>query len=161
MYHDAMESKAAVRKRLLRRRRHMSAREVQRVSDVVARQVLQAVDWSKVRQVHIYTKLPGENEIDTAPLERLLGEHFPAIRIEKGMPAKSPPEPKGAYDVVIVPLVGFDARGHRLGFGSGWYDRFLAAQPQAKKIGLAYSWAEVEHLPNEAHDVPLDGVIAA
>jgi len=62
-------------------------------------------------------------------------------------------------DVVIVPLVGFTAAGHRLGQGGGHYDRWLDAHPQVPAIGLAWDCQIVEELPIEAHDRPLRAVV--
>jgi len=60
--------------------------------------------------------------------------------------------------VVLVPLLAFDAEGHRLGYGGGYYDRALErANPRA--IGIAYAGQEVEKLPREGHDHPLDLVV--
>lgn len=64
-------------------------------------------------------------------------------------------------DVVLVPLLAFDGRGGRLGYGAGWYDRTLARLRTSKKvvaIGLAYSAQEVETVPADPHDQVLDGI---
>lgn len=62
-------------------------------------------------------------------------------------------------DVLFVPLVGFDDNGGRLGQGGGHYDRWLAANPDATAIGLAWDCQLVEHLPGEAHDQLLRAVV--
>lgn len=62
-------------------------------------------------------------------------------------------------DVVLVPLVGFTADGHRLGQGGGHYDRWLAANPSVPAVGLAWDCQLVDSLPTEPHDVRLRGVI--
>ena len=62
-------------------------------------------------------------------------------------------------DVVFVPLVGFTERLERLGQGGGHYDRWLAAHPNAKAIGLAWDVQLCDNLPLEPHDMRLDGVI--
>jgi 5-formyltetrahydrofolate cyclo-ligase len=69
--------------------------------------------------------------------------------------------------LVLVPLLGFDARGHRLGWGKGYYDRYLAQRAAAAKppagrpfaVGVAFASQQVPAIPNEAHDVPLDAVL--
>ena len=61
-------------------------------------------------------------------------------------------------DLVIVPLLAFDRGGGRLGFGRGYYDRFLAGC-SCPKAGLAYSLQEVERVPREPHDCSLDIII--
>ncbi len=64
-------------------------------------------------------------------------------------------------DCIITPLLGFDANGHRLGYGKGYYDRYFASEVgrQAQRIGLAFACQQVERLPNDAHDIPLHAVI--
>lgn len=65
--------------------------------------------------------------------------------------------------LVLVPLLGFDATGHRLGWGKGYYDRFLAgagagtARPLA--VGIAFACQQVAAIPSEPHDVRLDAVL--
>ncbi|GAB4268718.1 MAG: 5-formyltetrahydrofolate cyclo-ligase [Pararhodobacter sp.] len=64
--------------------------------------------------------------------------------------------------VVIVPLVGFDARGYRLGYGGGFYDRTLAGLRAAGPLlalGYAYDAQELPEVPIDAHDQRLDGVV--
>jgi len=61
--------------------------------------------------------------------------------------------------LIIVPVVGFDVSCNRLGYGGGYYDRFLQQVPNAKKIGIAFSLQEVESIPIEKTDIPLDGII--
>ena len=64
--------------------------------------------------------------------------------------------------ILLVPLLAFDARGHRLGYGGGYYDRtldYLRANSTVRAIGVAYAGQEVKELPREAHDHALDAVI--
>ncbi|NSL93808.1 5-formyltetrahydrofolate cyclo-ligase [Acetobacter syzygii] len=62
-------------------------------------------------------------------------------------------------DLVLVPLLGFDRAGHRLGYGGGYYDRTLAALPHATSIGYAPSTQEVGHLPCGPYDQPLSCIV--
>ncbi|TAE32789.1 MAG: 5-formyltetrahydrofolate cyclo-ligase [Alphaproteobacteria bacterium] len=61
--------------------------------------------------------------------------------------------------VCIVPLLGFDRRGARLGYGKGYYDQYLARHPQIIPIGVAFSCQEVHNIPVEAHDQRLHHII--
>lgn len=64
-----------------------------------------------------------------------------------------------AIDLVLVPGVAFDAQGHRLGRGKGYYDRFLPRIPQAYKIGVCFAYQFVENVPTEPFDIRMDEVI--
>lgn len=61
-------------------------------------------------------------------------------------------------DLILVPGLAFDERGHRLGYGKGYYDRFLK-ETEAFKIGMAFTEHVLKELPIEPHDVPLDLII--
>jgi 5-formyltetrahydrofolate cyclo-ligase len=69
-----------------------------------------------------------------------------------------------ALDVILMPLLAFDAAGNRLGTGGGWYDTslaFLRAGPRPARpllVGVGYGFQQVDHVPAEAWDVPLDYV---
>ena len=63
-----------------------------------------------------------------------------------------------APDVLLVPLLAFDAAGHRLGYGGGYYDRTLAALPGARTLGCAYAAQQVETVPAGPHDIRLQAV---
>lgn len=60
---------------------------------------------------------------------------------------------------VLVPLLAFDASGHRLGYGGGYYDRTFEALPRMRLIGVAYSGQEWSAIPREAHDHRLDLIV--
>jgi 5-formyltetrahydrofolate cyclo-ligase len=65
-------------------------------------------------------------------------------------------------DLLLVPLLAFDRRGHRLGYGAGYYDRSLAAlraERPVRAIGLAYAAQAVDAVPAAAEDQPLDGIV--
>jgi 5-formyltetrahydrofolate cyclo-ligase len=66
--------------------------------------------------------------------------------------------PPDAFDLVIVPGLAFDHHGNRIGFGGGFYDRFLAGL-RAAKVGIAYGFQQGETLPTESHDVKLDWLV--
>ena len=62
-------------------------------------------------------------------------------------------------EVLFMPLVGFTAKGDRLGQGGGYYDRYLAAHPQTVAIGMAWDVQEVPELPTELHDMRLSAIV--
>ena len=76
-----------------------------------------------------------------------------------GVPAPLPLSDTVTPDLILTPLLAFDAAGSRLGQGGGYYDRTFAALPEATRIGVAYAGQEVGRLEIEAHDVRLHGVL--
>ena len=79
-----------------------------------------------------------------------------------GLRGPPPTQPLVAPDLVITPLLAFQADGLRLGQGGGYYDRALAALRADKPVvvlGLAYSGQRVENLPHEPHDQRLDAIL--
>ena len=81
---------------------------------------------------------------------------------EAGFGTLAPSElaPKAEPDIVIMPLLGFDKMGTRLGYGGGYYDRTLAKmRKKPMLVGLAFAAQELDAIPREAHDVPLDAIV--
>lgn len=74
-----------------------------------------------------------------------------------GTPRPCRPQPCEPADcgLIVVPLLGFDRRGYRLGYGKGYYDKLLAAVPALPAVGVAFAAQELPHIPDEPHDVPL------
>ncbi len=62
-------------------------------------------------------------------------------------------------DVVIVPGIAFDKKGDRLGYGMGFYDRFLSKAAKAQHIGLAYEFQILDHMDSEGHDVRVGSIV--
>jgi 5-formyltetrahydrofolate cyclo-ligase len=62
-------------------------------------------------------------------------------------------------DVILTPLLGFDRALNRLGQGAGHYDRVFAASPDALRVGIAWSVQQVDELPVDPWDIPLDAVL--
>ncbi|MFK8250324.1 5-formyltetrahydrofolate cyclo-ligase [Ancylobacter terrae] len=173
---------------VLRRRAALDA-EARRGAAVAAAE--HAVQWlGAVADETIALFAPIGSEIATAPLaERLrAGGARLALPVVVGMedplqfrfwdadvpliasrgpgkmaiPAPPADAPIMEPDIVFVPLAAFDARGHRLGYGAGHYDRTLAKLRAAKRIeaiGYAFAVQELSRLPDEPHDERLDAVI--
>lgn len=76
--------------------------------------------------------------------------------------SRFPIVPAEALDMVVVPLVAFDRTGARLGYGGGCYDRYLPTlSPACQIIGIAFDEQRVDHVPTDAHDLPLPNIISA
>jgi len=74
------------------------------------------------------------------------------------------PEPQnnpytGEFDLIVVPGMAFDKKGHRLGRGRGYYDRFLAKHSHTHTIGICFDFQLVPEVPAEPHDHPVNEVL--
>jgi 5-formyltetrahydrofolate cyclo-ligase len=77
------------------------------------------------------------------------------------------PEPIGSeipadakdVDTIILPMLGFDRVGGRIGYGAGYYDRFLSKNPDLRKIGVAFACQEFDGLPVDENDIRMDVII--
>ena len=76
-----------------------------------------------------------------------------------GMHEPAESAPRVTPDVLLVPLLAFDSKGTRLGYGGGFYDRTLHALAAKRAIGIAFAGQEADELPYHAHDHPLDAVV--
>ncbi len=145
------------------------------------REVLETAQWRRARTVMLYHALP--DEVDVQPLLReawQAGKHvlLPVVKgnemvvrlVEPSTPfccgAYGIMEPEGEdftdyvqIDLIIVPGMAFDAQGHRLGRGKGYYDRFLPLAPNAYKLGVCFPYQFVDAVPVEQYDQRMDGVI--
>lgn len=111
------------------------------------------------RRVYVPRVAPGDPLLHLHPypchLETL---SFGLRQPVAGEPALSPGAIDASVDVALLVGLGFDRRGYRLGYGRGFFDRFLAARP-FPAIGLAYALQLLDRLPVGAHDVPMRVVV--
>ena len=88
----------------------------------------------------------------------------PSVLVESTFSVPEPvgseiPASPGDIQLVVVPMLAFDHNGHRLGYGAGYYDRFLSCHPHMKKIGIAFSCLEVPEIPGDENDVAMDLIV--
>lgn len=75
-------------------------------------------------------------------------------------PVADGPEADDPTALILMPGLAFDPQGHRCGYGGGFYDKWLAAHPGHPLLALCYGFQLLDHLDTDAHDVPVDYVIA-
>lgn len=181
---DTYTHKQALRRELRARRLRVSGDR--RAARQAARHALTLLRALRVRRIGVYldygSELPTGALIDAlrragvrVAVPRILGpgtmrfewlRHDAALRRNRygiAEPARHGTRARRAeLDAIILPLLGFDARGTRLGTGGGYYDRWLARPRSAQRpryLGYAYAIQQVDLLPREPWDVPLDAVI--
>lgn len=150
--------KATLREQHLSARRRLTDEQASEHAAAIARRLQDFVIWEEVGRLHVYRSRPEWHEVDTSWLESYIAANWPHVELTTGDISHTALLPEESYDVIIVPLVAFDEQCNRLGLGGGWYDRFLAMQPQAQTIGLAYELQYAPSLPTEPHDIALDHV---
>ena len=118
--------------------------------------------FAAMARFHKQTALPCVTEKKTLQF-RQWQEGDPLVRHTLGMLEPAPTAPVMIPDIILVPLLAFDGDGYRLGYGQGYYDRTMAAmrrfEAPPKFIGVAFSVQEVDQVPTDAHDAPLDGIL--
>lgn len=177
--------KASLRGEALARRAAMGAAARAAASAQAAAHALTALGRVSGRIVALFA--PFRDEIDTAPLARLLwsagAQLVLPVVISRDAPllfrawnADDTLVPTGAYAIptpseqapervpqdLIVPLAAFDRAGFRIGYGAGHYDRTLALLRAARPVrafGFAFACQETARVPAEPHDEPVDGMI--
>ena len=98
-------------------------------------------------------------DVSTAPFIAHPTRAFVATDIDSN---RCPIMPAAELDIVVVPLVAFDRAGARLGYGGGCYDRYLpTVAPECLIVGIAFDEQRVDHVPTDAHDLPLPNIVSA
>ncbi len=184
------DPKAALRREVLARRREAHAADREAGGETGEEAALAARDHFLAARLHTGARVisgyrPIRAELDPTPLMQALHAaghrlcvpviegpglplrfrawHPDAAMIEGAFGAEVPAEGDWLEpDLLVVPLVAFDAEGRRLGYGGGFYDRTLAdlrARGRTLAIGLAYGAQEAAAVPDEATDQRLDAVV--
>ena len=164
--------KVNLRKQCLEKRNALNEEEIINKSHLICHKLIKLLD----KNLQIMSYIPIKNEVDTSLLEDYFKDiAYPVILDNYEMEARISNEmiknkygilePKNGkllniedLDVIIIPIVGFDLNMHRIGYGKGYYDRFLK-NINAKKIGLAYECQKVDHIDIDENDIKLDLII--
>lgn len=175
--------KTELRREIRARKRAMTEEEIETRSAKLARLFFASEAYQKAKTIYGY--LPYNQEVRTVPmLERALkdgkkvavpkvyGEKMKFLYLDDlsavakgyaGIPEPIADEPV-AHDetaLVLMPGLAFDPQGHRIGYGGGFYDKFLAAEPHHPTLALCYEFQMLPKLDVEDHDIPVDTVLWA
>lgn len=181
----ARAEKAGIRRRMLAARLALGADERRARSARVAARVAELPAWRSARRVHAYVGAVG-GEVETEPLlqgalargvevvcPRVEGREIASYRVDdlaglvpgpRGLREPSPDPARlvdpSTFDLVLVPGLAFDRAGGRIGFGAGYYDRFLAGlADRTATVGLAFSLQLLDRVPQTEADVPVDWIV--
>lgn len=115
--------------------------------------------WEEGKTVCIPTCFPKTKEMvfyEYTPETKMTSSYFGLLEPD---PLESTVVHKEAIDLIIVPGVCFDQRGYRIGYGGGYYDRYLADY-HGITLALSLSVQQVDHLPAEPHDIPVSIMVS-
>ena len=177
--------KQELRTYYLQKRKALSTNDLSRYSQLLCDLFFKHVDISNVKVIHTFLPIEKNREVDTRFIIDRIKKYHPGVRISVPKVQSSDnsltshflddnstlrnngwgiPEPSGdevmppqEIDVVITPLIVFDRNGQRIGYGKGFYDRFLKeCRPDVVKVGLSFFPATDPIEDVNTYDVPLD-----
>lgn len=176
-------NKNELRSMIRQQKRAMTAEEIDSRSAKLTTLFLASEAYHSAKTIYGY--LPYNQEVRTVPLleqalrdgkqvavPKVYGEEMKFLYItdltavSKGYagipePIADEPEADDETALVLMPGLAFDPQGHRIGYGGGFYDKFLSQEPDHPTIALCYDFQVFPQLETEAFDIPVDAVIWA
>lgn len=173
--------KAQLRKEIREKKRAMTEVDIALRSQHLCEKFLQSEAYRNAKTIYGY--LPYNQEVRTwdalrqamldgkqVAVPKVYGDEMKFIYITDfsqiatgycGIPEPIIDEPvaEDKTALVLMPGLAFDREGHRIGYGGGFYDRFLSAEPKHPTLALCYDFQIQESLPTEEFDIPVDAVI--
>lgn len=181
------KQKSSLRKRILALRRAQSSRDIEKKSDNIKGELFTFSTFDEAETILFY--LAVKDEVQTEKMieeslqkdkrvvvpfidwqrKEILPSEIKDLAKDVKIGILKIPQPKknfyspfspASIDLVIIPGVVFDRKGNRLGFGGGFYDRFLGKLSDTTKlVGLAFELQLVDNVPSQSHDVAVDYLI--
>ena len=175
--------KKALRQQIRLRKREMTEGQIVRASVRLGQLLEQSECYRQAKTVYFY--LPYNQEVRTKPMiekawtqgkrvavPKVYGEEMRFIyltdfsQIAPGSfgipePIADGPVAQETDALVLMPGMAFDPQGHRIGYGGGFYDKFLSAEPNHPTVALCYDFQLLDRLDTEEFDIPVDLVLSA
>lgn len=175
--------KKELRRQIRQLKQAMTLQQVEDASRELARKFLATPEYQNAKTIYGY--LPYNQEVRTVPIleqamrdgkqvavPKVYGEEMRFILltdlaiVEAGYagipePVADGPVAQDPTALVLMPGLAFDPEGHRIGYGGGFYDRFLEQEPGHPTVALCYRFQMLDRLETQEHDVPVDKVIWA
>lgn len=181
------KQKSSLRKRILALRRAQSSRDIEKKSDNIKGELFTFSTFNEAETILFYLAVKDEVQTDKMIEESLrkdkrvvvpfidwqrkeiLPSEIKDLAKDINIGIRKIPQPKknfyfpfspASIDLVVIPGVVFDRKGNRLGFGGGFYDRFLGKLSNTTKlVGLTFELQLVDNVPSQSHDVAVDYLI--
>ena len=175
--------KQELRRMIRQKKREMTLQQIEASSAKLCRLFLQSEEYHCAKTIYAY--LPYNQEVRTEAIvqqawadgkkvavPKVYGDEMRFIyitdlaQVEKGYcnipePILDTPVAQDETALVLMPGLAFDPQGRRIGYGGGFYDKFLRNEPEHPKVALCYDFQVVDALPAEEFDIPVDCVLWA
>ena len=175
--------KKALRDSIRAQKRAMTEAQIQSASEALGKLFLASEQYKNAKTIYGY--LPYNQEVRTTPMlaqalkdgkqvavPKVYGDEMRFIlltdlsQVEKGYsnipePIADGPIANDPTALVLMPGLAFDKAGHRIGYGGGFYDRFLAEEPNHPTLALCYAFQMLPSIETEEFDIPVDCVLWA
>ena len=175
--------KNELRRTIRARKRAMTEEEIVSRSEKLGQLFAQSDAYKAAKTIYGY--LPYNQEVRTVPMleqalkdgkqvavPKVYGEEMKFLYLDDltkvskgyaGIPEPIADEPVADDEtaLVLMPGLAFDPQGHRIGYGGGFYDKFLATEPNHPTLALCYEFQMLTRLDTEEHDIPVDTVLWA
>ena len=175
--------KKELRRQIREQKRAMTEAEIVEKSEKLGALFAASVLYQNAKTIYGY--LPYNQEVRTIPMleqalrdgkvvavPKVIGDEMVFIRmddltqVKKGYagipePVANGPAADDPHALVLMPGLAFDPQGHRIGYGGGFYDRFLASEPEHPTLALCYDFQMLPHVETEEFDIPVDCVLWA
>ena len=175
--------KKELRRQISKRKREMTENEIENASRVLAEKFVNSQVYRDAKTIYGY--MPYNQEVRTIPMmeqalrdgkrvavPKVYGDTMKFIymddlsQVEEGYynipePIADGPVAEDPTALVLMPGLAFDEKGNRMGYGGGFYDKFLAQEPDHPTVALCYAFQMVDHIPTEEYDIPVDCVLWA
>lgn len=174
--------KKALRRDISAKKRAMTPEQIQQASDRLAAQLFQTEAYQHAQSIYGYLSYNQEVRTETilrraladgkrVAVPKVFGDDMKFLWIDDlslvapgyfdiPEPIADGPEADDEFALILMPGLAFDHEGHRIGYGGGFYDRYLAGHPFHKLVALCYDFQMLDHLDTEEHDIPVNLVIA-
>ena len=175
--------KKELRRQIREKKRAMTMEEIQQASSRLGELFVNSQAYKNARTIYGY--LPYNQEVRTVPMleqalrdgkrvavPKVYGDDMKFIymddlsKVELGYagipePVADGPVAEDETALVLMPGMAFTEKGDRMGYGGGFYDKFLAKEPNHPTVALCYGFQMVESLPTAEYDIPVDCVLWA
>ncbi len=176
-------NKKELRQQIAAKKRSMSPEEIEKKSAKLAQLLYQTQAYKQAKTIYGY--MPYNQEVRTIPIleqamkdgkrvavPKVYGDEMRFLYVQDltameksdfGIPepVADGPVADDTTALVIMPGLAFDPRGHRVGYGGGFYDKFLEEETEHPTVALCYEFQMFSSLDTEEHDIPVDQVLWA